>query len=87
MPEELALEQRVVDRGAIDGDEPSIAPRADAVERARHELLAGPGLAGHERQTHVRGQAPDHPEEILHARAAADHPVELEPPRQVPFHR
>ena len=87
VPEELALEQRVVDRGTVDGDEPAIAPRADAVERARHELLAGAGLAGHERQAHVRGEAPDHPEEILHARAAADHPVELEPPRQVAFHR
>ncbi len=85
--EELALEQRVVDRGAVDGDEPAIAPRTDGVQRARHQLLAGAGLAGDERQPHVRRQAPDHAEEILHARPAADHPVELEPPRQVAFHR
>ena len=48
------------------------------MQRARDELLAGPGLAGDERGAHVRRQPPDHPEQLLHHRAAADHPAELE---------
>ncbi len=85
--EELALEHGVVDRGTVHCDEPAIAPRADAVQRARHELLARAGLAGHERQAHVWCEAPDHPEEVLHARTSSDHPAELEPSCQVAFHR
>src|SRR5205814_488235 len=43
--EELALEQRLAEARAVDGDELAAAPRA-RVERARQHLLARAGLAG-----------------------------------------
>src|SRR5262249_52265079 len=42
--EQLALQERGGDRGAIHGGEAAFAPRSE-MERARHALLAGPGLA------------------------------------------
>ena len=55
------------------------------VQRARDELLAGAGLAGDERRAHVRREPANHAEEILHERAAPDHPAELEPLGDVPL--
>ena len=46
--EELALEELLGHRGAVDGDEGSLRARAARVERPRDELLAGPALAGDE---------------------------------------
>ena len=43
--EQLALEQRRGNRGAVDGDERPVAARAQRVERAREQLLAGAALA------------------------------------------
>ena len=43
--EELALEQRLRDRGAVHDDEGLVAARAELVDRARDELLAGAALA------------------------------------------
>ena len=57
------------------------------VQRARDQLLAGAGLAGDERGADVRREPPDHPEQLLHRRAAADHPAELQPPRDVALDR
>src|SRR5581483_9511606 len=43
--EELALEQRLGDRRAVDRDEAAAVPRRQPVERAREQLLAGARLA------------------------------------------
>src|SRR5690606_7509214 len=43
--EELALHQLRGDRRAVHGDEGTLGPPAAAVDGARHQLLAGPGLA------------------------------------------
>ena len=43
--EELALEQRLGDRAAVDGHERAVAPGAGGVNRARHQLLADAALA------------------------------------------
>ena len=85
--EQLALEQRVVDRRAVDRDEPPLAPRPEAVEGARDQLLARPGLARDQGQPDVRRQPPDHAEQILHPRRAADHAAELEAARELAFDR
>ena len=44
--EDLALEERVGDRRAVDRDEGERVARAELVNRLRHELLAGAGLPG-----------------------------------------
>ena len=49
--EQLALEQVLGNRRAIDGDEPARAARREVVQRAREELLAGAGFA----EQHHRG--------------------------------
>ena len=46
VPEQLGLEQRLGERGAVDGHEGAVAPRAAARGAAGHQLLAGAGLAG-----------------------------------------
>ena len=43
--EELGLEQRLGNRRAVDRDEGPVGPRAQRVQRAREELLAGAALA------------------------------------------
>ena len=43
--EELGLEQRLGNRGAVDGDERSVGARAQHVQRAREQLLARAALA------------------------------------------
>ena len=43
--EQLALDQRRRQRGAVDDDERRVAARAAPVDRAREQLLAGAGLA------------------------------------------
>ena len=43
--EELGLEERLGNRRAIDGDKRRLGSRAERVQRAGEELLAGPALA------------------------------------------
>src|SRR5262249_60340009 len=45
VPEELALQQVLRERGARDGDERAAATRAPAVDSAGEDVLAGPALA------------------------------------------
>ena len=45
MTEELALDQRRGQRGAVELDEGVLTTPAQVVDRAREELLADPGLA------------------------------------------
>ena len=85
--EELALEERLDDRGAVDRDEPLRAARPQLVQRARDQLLARARLAGDERRPDVRRQAANQTEDVLHRRTAPDHAAEFEPLREVAFHR
>ena len=55
--EELALEERVRDRGAVDRDERMVAARGEHVDRPREELLARPALALEEDGGVRRGDA------------------------------
>ena len=45
MPEHLAFQQAGGDGGAIQVDEGALAPRAEVVDGARHQFLAGAGFA------------------------------------------
>src|SRR5205823_8788292 len=76
VPEELALDELPREGCAVECDERAIAPRADRVNGARHELLAGPGLAHHEHGRSAGGNTPDLREYPLHGVRSTDHPVE-----------
>ena len=56
--EQLGLEQILGHRAAVDRDERALLARARAMDRARHELLAGARFA---RDQHARVGARDHP--------------------------
>ena len=77
MAEELALEQVLVERRAVDGHEPLAPSRAVVVDGARHQLLAGPRLAldqhAHGAVARALHQAPH----FLHGGTRGDDAVEL----------
>src|SRR3546814_8167629 len=57
MPEQLAFEQILGDRGAVDRDERAVAPRARLVQPAREQFLAGAARAEqHDRNVKVRSE-------------------------------
>src|SRR5262249_11113723 len=70
--EQLALEERLLERGAVDGEERRLRTRALAMDRARDELLAGPRLALDQHRDGRRGRALHQPEDLGHRRARAD---------------
>ncbi len=74
--EQLALEQRVGDGGAVDRDEGALGARRVEVQRARHQLLAGARLAGDEHVRGRAGEAPHQREDVLHDRRASDDVLE-----------
>src|SRR5262249_54175582 len=57
--EELALEQRLGERSAIDGDERTGAARAVLVDRARDHLLPGAALAEDQHRAAARRHSRD----------------------------
>ena len=73
--EELALEQLARDRGGVDGDEGRVGARARRVDRARHQLLAGPALAGDQHRHVARRDLAHRLEDLEQLGAAADQPV------------
>ena len=72
--EQLALEQLRRDRGHVDGDERPAGARAQAVDRAREQLLARPGLAGDEDRQGRARRLLEIPEQRQHHRIAGDDP-------------
>src|SRR5437016_7795896 len=82
VPEELALEERGGERGAVADDEGAVAKRREAVQRAGHQLLAGAALAGHQRRRGVAGQTLDEGEDLEHALRAGDDALERDPALQ-----
>ena len=70
--EELGLEQRLDERGAVDGDKRTVAPPAQLVELARHQLLADAALALQQHREVGRGHALEPGTERLHRRRRSD---------------
>src|SRR5436190_1731252 len=62
--EELALEQPLGERGTVDGDEEVVAARSGGVDGARHQLLAGAGLALEEDRGVRSGDPGDQPRPV-----------------------
>ncbi len=77
MTEDLALEQRLRNGRAVDGDEGLVAPRAHLVKRARYHFLAGAAFSGDENGNAARRGLSDEPVDVLHDRRAADQATEL----------
>ena len=76
MPEQLAFEEGIGDRPAIDRDERPLGPAAAAMDRAGDEVLAGPGLPGDEDIDVAGGHAVDHRVDLPHRRALAEETLE-----------
>jgi hypothetical protein len=72
VPEQLGLEQRLREGGAVDGDEGAGAPAAAVVQRVRHQLLAGAALAGDQHGRLALRDGVDAVEQAQHGRAAPD---------------
>ncbi len=70
--EKLALEQRLGQRRAVDGDERSAAAAAVMVERARDQLLPRPARAEHEDRDVGGGEPLDDPEHPAEGGARTD---------------
>src|SRR5258706_15449121 len=70
--EELAFQQRLGNRAAVDRDEGLVGARARAVDRAREELLAAAAFALDEDARVARGDALGFREEVLHQRGTRD---------------
>ena len=70
MPEQLAFEQRLRQRRAIDREERAVAPCTVLIDRPRDQFLAGPALAGDEHRIIVRGDSADLLVDLLHRVAA-----------------
>jgi hypothetical protein len=78
--EQLRLQERGRQRGAVEGDERALGARPQAVERARQELLAGAALA-HDEDRGVGGGHPlDERDELHHRRRVADQLAEAARP-------
>jgi hypothetical protein len=73
--EQLALEQRLGNRGAIDHHHRTVEAPAVMAHRLRDQLLAGAGFAADQHGGVGRRHAPDGAEQLLHRRAAADDQV------------
>jgi hypothetical protein len=67
--EELALEQGVLDGGAVDVHEGPVVTRRELVELAGDDLLAGAGLALEEHRDDARGHPLQCGVQVLHGRA------------------
>ena len=74
--EELRLDERRGDRGAIEDDEGAAAPRTGFVERLGDRLFPGPGLPFDEHRDVARGEAREERIQAAHLRARANHAME-----------
>jgi hypothetical protein len=74
MAEELALEQRVADRGAVDRHHASGCAARGKVDRPRHELLSGATLAHDQQRSRDAGDPFDLGDQSPHLRRLAEDP-------------
>src|SRR5688572_20348511 len=84
VPEDLALEQRLRNRRAVDRHERLLGARAQLVDRLGDELLAGARLAPDQHRRRRRGGLLDDLVDLAHARTAADHVAEAAVLAQLP---
>ena len=75
--EQLALQQRVVQDGAVERDERARPPRVGGVDRLRDQLLAGPGLALDQHRRTDRPDLLDQVEHLADLRALGNHVVKM----------
>ena len=68
MAEQLALDQRFRQRRAVDGEERPLPPRAERVQRARHQLFSGAAFARDQHAGVGRSGLLQQHEDLLHAR-------------------
>ena len=73
--EQLVLEERVGERGAVERDERLLGARTARVQRARDELLPRAGLAGDQHRARRGGRAADQILDLAHRLAVADERV------------
>jgi hypothetical protein len=83
VPEQLALEQRLGERGAVDGQERPLGARPRAMDAARHQLLAGAGLAFDEHRDRRRRRALHECEHRRHRGRAPDDVGKAHPADQI----
>ena len=69
--EQLAFQQRLGERGAVDGDEGFGGARAEAVQGAGHQFLARAGLAQDEHRSILWSHAGNQPEHLVDRDALA----------------
>jgi hypothetical protein len=74
--EQLALEQRLGDRPAVDRHERPLRAQPQPVDRVGGELLAGAALAEHQHRRVDGRDLSDRREHLLHARARPEHTLE-----------
>ncbi|MNC86478.1 hypothetical protein D3C83_21450 [compost metagenome] len=72
MAEQLGLEQRLGQAGAVDGDERPVGAAAAAVNRVGDQFLTGAALAGDEHLGVGAGDAADFFLQLRHDGAGAD---------------
>src|SRR5262245_27431804 len=70
--EQLALQQRLRDGGAVQGQKRRLGPRAVLVDGPGHQLLARAALAGDQHRERLVGDAADGLVHLLHGRARTD---------------
>ena len=70
--EQFALDDRVRQRAAVQRDEIALCAAAPAMQQARHHLLAGTGLAGHQHIDIGVGDLPQRAAQPFHRRRLAD---------------
>ena len=80
--EQLALQQRLGDGGAVDRQERPGGPAAVLVDGAGDQLLAGAALAEDQHGDVLRGDPADRLVDLLHRRRAADEHVRPGPARR-----
>ncbi len=77
VPEQLALEQVLRQRRAVDGHERPVAARALIVDGARDQLLAGSALAEEQHRGVGGGHRRDEAEDVTNARRLADDAAQM----------
>ncbi len=76
VPEEFTLEKALGHRGAVDGDEWTVAPRAPRVDGLRHQLFSRPALARDEDRRVGLGDARDKVVHLPHGGAGPEDVIE-----------
>ena len=77
VPEQFALEQRLWNRSAVDGDEGLALSRALTVDRSRHQFLPRTAFAGNQHRHIGRPDTANHAKHVLHLRTVPHQPFKF----------